>query len=179
MQRPGTQRRVSACCVRSSCGSHTACLGSVSDAEDMVQETFIRWLEDRPQRSARARSVPAPDGLHDSASTSLNRCDGHGDLHRSLGSPIPFFVEEDGEVEDVTLPLMLVLEMSLSARAGSSFCCTMCSGWDLRSEAAAIERDVVARRQLAARASAASHPRCETPLQRREAARHKAGRGVL
>lgn len=82
-------------------------LGSVSDAEDIVQEAFIRWM--RADRS----DVRKPEAFLRRTVTRL--ClDQLKSARRTreiyIGPWLPDPVVEEDEVEDVTLPLMLVLE---------------------------------------------------------------------
>ncbi len=84
-------------------------LGSVADAEDMVQEAFIRWMATDRARGPRARGLPAPHG-----DAALPRSAQVGAPHRRetyVGPWLPEpLVEEEPEDGDVTLPLMLALE---------------------------------------------------------------------
>ena len=77
-----------------------------------------------------------------------------------IGPWLPDPVVEEDEVEDVTLPLMLVLER-LSPLERAAFLLHDVFGLGFEEVAAAIERDVVACRQLAARAR--SHIRDARP----------------
>ena len=84
-------------------------LGSVADAEDVVQEAFLRWMDDRPRRGARARGLPAP--RRDPA---LPRPAEIGapparDLCRPLAARAGRRGRSEDE-DDVTLPLLLALE---------------------------------------------------------------------
>ena len=132
-------------------------LGSVSDAEDIVQETFIRWMKvDRSE-------VREPEAFLRRTVTRL--ClDQLKSARRTretyIGPWLPDPVVEEDEVEDVTLPLMLVLER-LSPLERAAFLLHDVFGLGFEEVAAAIERDVAACRQLAARAR--SHVREARP----------------
>jgi RNA polymerase sigma-70 factor (ECF subfamily) len=82
-------------------------LGSVSDAEDIVQETFIRWM--RADRSG----VREPEAFLRRTVTRLcldQLKSARQKRETYIGPWLPDPVVEEEEVEDVTLPLMLVLE---------------------------------------------------------------------
>jgi RNA polymerase sigma-70 factor (ECF subfamily) len=123
-------------------------LGSVADAEDMVQEAFIRWME--ADRSA----VREPEAFLRRTVTRL--ClDQLKSAHRRrmayVGPWLPEpVVEEEGE-EDVTLPLMLALER-LSPLERAAFLLHDVFGLGFEEVAATIQRDPAACRQLASRA---------------------------
>src|SRR6266481_7444972 len=82
-------------------------LGSVADAEDMVQEAFIRWMKtDRSE-------VREPEAFLRRAVTRLcldQLKSARRQRETYIGPWLPDPVVEEDEVEDVTLPLMLVLE---------------------------------------------------------------------
>ena len=83
-------------------------LGSVSDAEDVVQEAFIRWM------SADREAVREPEAFLRRTVTRLCLDQLKSARHRRetyIGPWLPDpLVEEAEEEEDVTLPLMLALE---------------------------------------------------------------------
>ncbi|TIV96234.1 MAG: RNA polymerase sigma factor SigJ, partial [Mesorhizobium sp.] len=82
-------------------------LGSVADAEDMVQEAFIRWM-----RADRA-DVREPEAFLRRTVTRLCLDQLKSARHQRetyVGSWLPEPVVEDDEVDDVSLPLMLALE---------------------------------------------------------------------
>lgn len=125
-------------------------LGSVSDAEDIVQEAFIRWM--RAERG----EVREPEAFLRRTVTRL--ClDQLKSARRTretyIGPWLPDPVVEEDEADDVTLPLMLVLER-LSPLERAAFLLHDVFGLGFDEVAAAIERDAVACRQLAARARA-------------------------
>lgn len=125
-------------------------LGSVSDAEDIVQETFIRWM--RTDRD----DVRVPEAFLRRTVTRL--ClDQLKSARRTretyIGPWLPDPIVDEDEVEDVTLPLMLALER-LSPLERAAFLLHDVFGLDFEEVAATIERDAVACRQLAARARA-------------------------
>jgi RNA polymerase sigma-70 factor (ECF subfamily) len=123
-------------------------LGSVSDAEDIVQETFIRWM--RADRSG----VREPEAFLRRTVTRLcldQLKSARQKRETYIGPWLPDPVVEEEEVEDVTLPLMLVLER-LSPLERAAFLLHDVFGLGFEEVAAAIERDAVACRQLAARA---------------------------
>ncbi|WP_376706516.1 sigma-70 family RNA polymerase sigma factor [Novosphingobium sp. PY1] len=132
-------------------------LGSVADAEDVVQEAFIRWL--RIDRTA----IREPEAFLRTTVTRL--CLDHlkSARHRResyIGPWLPDPVlDEEGE-EDVTLPLMLALER-LSPLERAAFLLHDVFGAAFEDVATTIGRDVAACRQLAARARA--HVREERP----------------
>jgi RNA polymerase sigma-70 factor, ECF subfamily len=141
-------------------------LGSVADAEDVVQDAFIRWL--RTERD----SVREPQAFLRRTVTRL--CLDQLKSARSrretyIGPWLPEPVLDAAEeTEDVTLPLMLALER-LSPLERAAFLLHDIFGTSFEEVAAAIGRDVAACRQLASRARShvrEARPRFEVEKQR-------------
>lgn len=125
-------------------------LGSVSDAEDIVQEAFIRWMK------ADRAEVREPEAYLRRTVTRLCLDQLKSARHQRetyVGTWLPDPVVEEEEVEDVTLPLMLVLER-LSPLERAAFLLHDVFGLGFEEVSAAIQRDPAACRQLAARARA-------------------------
>jgi RNA polymerase sigma-70 factor (ECF subfamily) len=123
-------------------------LGSVADAEDIVQEAFIRWM--RADRG----EVREPEAFLRRTVTRLcldQLKSARRQRETYIGPWLPDPVVEEDEIEDVTLPLMLVLER-LSPLERAAFLLHDVFGLGFEEVAAAIERDPAACRQLAARA---------------------------
>lgn len=123
-------------------------LGSVADAEDMVQEAFIRWMgADRTavrEPEAFLRRTVTRLCLDQLKSARLKR-------ETYVGPWLPDPVVEEEPEEDVTLPLMLALER-LSPLERAAFLLHDVFGLGFEEVAATIDRDPAACRQLAARA---------------------------
>jgi RNA polymerase sigma-70 factor (ECF subfamily) len=124
-------------------------LGSVADAEDMVQEAFIRWAK------ADRDAVREPEAFLRRTVTRLcldQLKSARRQRETYIGPWLPDpILEEDGEEEDVTLPLMLALER-LSPLERAAFLLHDVFGLEFEEVAATIRRDAAACRQLAARA---------------------------
>ena len=126
-------------------------LGSMADAEDVLQEAFIRWL--RADRDA----VLSPEAFLRKVVTRL--CLDQFDTIRRrretyVGSWLPDpTIEEPDEPDDVTLPLMLALER-LSPLERAAFLLHDVFGVSFDEVATTVERDAAAVRQLASRARA-------------------------
>lgn len=124
-------------------------LGSVADAEDAVQEAFIRWM------GADRETVREPEAFLRRTVTRLCLDQLKSARHRRetyIGPWLPDpLVEDDGEEEDVTLPLMLALER-LSPLERAAFLLHDVFGVGFEEIAATVDRDPAACRQLAARA---------------------------
>ncbi|MEO8882363.1 MAG: sigma-70 family RNA polymerase sigma factor [Devosia sp.] len=125
-------------------------LGSVADAEDVVQDAFLRWLN--TDRSA----ITVPEAFLVRITTRL--ClDVLKSAHRRRETYIgPWLPEPVVEAEadfddDVTLPLLLALER-LSPLERAAFLLHDVFGMPFEEVANAIERDLAATRQLATRA---------------------------
>jgi RNA polymerase sigma-70 factor (ECF subfamily) len=132
-------------------------LGSVADAEDVVQEAFIRWIK------ADRGEVREPEAFLRRTVTRL--ClDELKSARRAretyIGPWLPDPVVEEDEVEDVTLPLMLALER-LSPLERAAFLLHDVFDLGFEEVAAAIGRDAAACRQLAHRAR--DHVRAARP----------------
>lgn len=132
-------------------------LGSVADAEDMVQEAFIRWM------NADRSEVREPEAFLRRTVTRL--CldflkSGRNQRETYFGPWIPDPVVEEEADDDVTLPLMLALER-LSPLERAAFLLHDVFGLDFDEIARTIQRDAAACRQLAARAR--KHVREERP----------------
>ena len=140
-------------------------LGSVADAEDVVQDAFIRWL------GADRAAVREPAAFLRRTVTRL--CLDHLKSSRArretyIGPWLPEPLIEEEEEDDVTLPLMLALErLSPLERAAFLLHDVFAVGFD--EVARTIDRDPAAARQLAARARA--HVRDARPRYRLEKAR--------
>ncbi|APZ98750.1 RNA polymerase sigma factor SigJ [Sphingopyxis sp. QXT-31] len=122
-------------------------LGSVADAEDVVQDAFLRWLA--TDRSA----VREPAAFLRRTVTRLCLDQIKSARHQRetyVGPwlPDPLVEEED---DDVTLPLMLALER-LSPLERAAFLLHDVFGVEFDEVAKTIDRDPAATRQLAARA---------------------------
>lgn len=124
-------------------------LGSVADAEDVVQEAFIRWM------GADRAEVREPEAFLRRTVTRLCLDQLKSARHQRetyLGPWLPDpIVEEAHEEDNVTLPLMLALER-LSPLERAAFLLHDVFGLGFEEVAATIERDATACRQLAARA---------------------------
>lgn len=132
-------------------------LGSVADAEDVVQEAFIRWM------GADRATVREPEAFLRRTVTRLCLDQLKSARHRRetyIGPWLPEPVVEDEADEDVTLPLMLALER-LSPLERAAFLLHDVFGVGFDEIAGTIGRDPAACRQLAARARA--HVREERP----------------
>lgn len=123
-------------------------LGSVADAEDVLQDAFIRWMNsDRSE-------VREPEAYLRSTVTRLCLDELKSARHQRetyIGPWLPDPIVEDEEQEDVTLPLMLALER-LSPLERAAFLLHDVFGLEFDEVAATIERDPAACRQLASRA---------------------------
>jgi RNA polymerase sigma-70 factor (ECF subfamily) len=125
-------------------------LGSVADAEDMVQEAFIRWM------GADRAAVREPEAFLRRTVTRLCLDQLKSARHRRetyIGPWLPEPIVEEDDVEDVTLPLMLALER-LSPLERAAFLLHDVFGVDFDEVATTIGRDPAACRQLASRARA-------------------------
>lgn len=132
-------------------------LGSVADAEDMMQEAFIRWMA--TDRSA----VREPEAFLRRTVTRLCLDQLKSARRRRetyIGPWLPDPVLEEEADEDVTLPLMLALER-LSPLERAAFLLHDVFGLAFEEVAGTIGRDPTACRKLAARAR--SHVREARP----------------
>jgi RNA polymerase sigma-70 factor (ECF subfamily) len=123
-------------------------LGSVADAEDVVQEAFIRWM------GADRLGVREPEAFLRRTVTRLCLDQLKSARRRRetyVGPWLPDPVVEEDEEEDVTLPLMLALER-LSPLERAAFLLHDVFGLEFEEVAGTIGRDPAACRQLAARA---------------------------
>jgi len=133
-------------------------LGSVADAEDVVQEAFLRWLgTDRTairEPEAFLRRVVTRLCLDQLKSARVRR-------ETYIGPWLPEPVIEEKDVDDdITLPLMLALER-LSPLERAAFLLHDVFGVEFDEIATTIGRDPAACRQLASRAR--SHVRAARP----------------
>ncbi len=124
-------------------------LGSVADAEDVVQEAFIRWMETDRDR------VREPEAFLRRTVTRLcldvlksARRTREAYVGPWLPDPV---VEEEEADDDVTLPLLLALER-LSPLERAAFLLHDVFGLGFEEVAATVGRDAAACRQLASRA---------------------------
>lgn len=123
-------------------------LGSMAEAEDMVQEAWLRWS------AAERGEVRNPAAFLRRTVTRL--CLDHLRSARSrretyVGPWLPEPLIEPEPVEDVTLPLMLALER-LSPLERAAFLLHDVFGESFDAVAEALDREPAACRQLAARA---------------------------
>jgi RNA polymerase sigma-70 factor, ECF subfamily len=123
-------------------------LGSVQDAEDMVQDAFIRWMNtdrsDIREPEAFLRRTVTRLCLDQLKSARRQR-------ETYVGPWLPDPIVEEEEVEDVTLPLMLALER-LSPLERAVFLLHDVFGVGFEEIGVTIGRDPAACRQLASRA---------------------------
>ncbi|MEP6786296.1 MAG: sigma-70 family RNA polymerase sigma factor [Sphingomonadales bacterium] len=132
-------------------------LGSFADAEDVVQDAYLRWA------SADREAVRVPEAFLRRIVTRL--CLDQLKSVRArredyIGPWLPEPLVEAEEVEDVTLPLMLALER-LSPLERAAFLLHDVFGESFEDIAESLDRDVAACRQLASRAR--DHVRAEKP----------------
>jgi RNA polymerase sigma-70 factor (ECF subfamily) len=123
-------------------------LGAVADAEDVIQEAFIRWMKaDRDE-------VREPEAFLRRTVTRLcldQLKSARRQRETYVGPWLPDPVFEEEREEDVTLPLMLALER-LSPLERAAFLLHDVFGLGFEEVAATLQRDVGACRQLATRA---------------------------
>jgi RNA polymerase sigma-70 factor (ECF subfamily) len=123
-------------------------LGSVADAEDILQEAFIRWMK------AERSDVREPEAFLRRTVTRLCLDQLKSARRRRetyIGPWLPEPVIKEEEEDDVTLPLMLALER-LSPLERAAFLLHDVFGLEFDEVAATIQRDPAACRQLASRA---------------------------
>jgi len=139
-------------------------LGSIADAEDMVQDAWLRWAESDRE------AVRVPEAFLRRIVTHLclDRLKSAQSRRETYFGPwLPEPMIEAEPVEDVTLPLMLALER-LSPLERAAFLLHDVFGESFDEVAAALGRDPAACRQLASRAR--EHVRAEKPRFRVERA---------
>ncbi len=134
-------------------------LGSVADAEDVVQDAFLRWMA--TDRDA----VREPEGFLRRIVTrlcldQLKSARRRREVYPGPWLPEPVLETEPEEVDDVTLPLMMALER-LSPLERAAFILHDVFGVDFEEVAQTIGRDPAACRKLASRAR--SHVRSDRP----------------
>ncbi|WP_245312706.1 sigma-70 family RNA polymerase sigma factor, partial [Bradyrhizobium macuxiense] len=123
-------------------------LGSVADAEDMVQEAFIRWMK------AERSGVREPEAFLRRMITRLcldQLKSARRQRETYVGPWLPDPVVEEQAEDDVTLPLMLALER-LSPLERAAFLLHDVFGLGFEEVAATIQRTPATCRQLAGRA---------------------------
>ena len=131
-------------------------LGSVADAEDVVQDAWLRWLaaDKKVVRAPAAflRTIVMRLCLNELKSARRRR-----EAYIGPWLPEPIFDPEDADAaDDVTLPLMVVLER-LSPLERAAFLLHDVFGMEFESVAEAIGREATTCRKLASRARAHIH----------------------
>jgi RNA polymerase sigma-70 factor (ECF subfamily) len=134
-------------------------LGSVADAEDVVQDAFLRW------NATDRATVREPEAFLRRVVTRLcldvlKSARSKREVYVGPWLPEPVFTPDEDEVDDVTLPLMLALER-LSPLERAAFLLHDVFGLEFDEVAQSIGRDAAACRQLASRAR--DHVRAERP----------------
>lgn len=123
-------------------------LGSMADAEDVVQEAWLRWA--RSERDA--VEVPAAFLRRIVTRLCLDQIKSARVRREDYTGPwLPEPVVEDEQVDDVTLPLMLALER-LSPLERAAFLLHDVFGESFEDISRSLGRDTAACRQLASRA---------------------------
>ena len=142
-------------------------LGSVADAEDVVQDAFLRWLDvDRDavrEPAAFLRRVVTRLCLDRLKSVRRER-----ETYIGTWLPEPVVESGEGELDDVTLPLLMALER-LSPLERAAFLLHDVFGISFDEIAETIGREPTACRQLASRARThvrAARPRFHMPRER-------------
>jgi RNA polymerase sigma-70 factor (ECF subfamily) len=142
-------------------------LGSVADAEDVVQDTFLRWLDaDRDgvlEPVAYLRSVVTRLCLEQLKSARRRR-----ETYVGPWLPEPLVDADEDAIDDVTLPLMLAFER-LSPLERAAFLLHDVFGVGFEEVAETIGREPATCRQLASRARThvrAARPRFPMPKER-------------
>jgi RNA polymerase sigma-70 factor (ECF subfamily) len=132
-------------------------LGSVADAEDVLQDAWLRWADAERDAvrvpEAWLRRVVTRLCLDQLKSARVRR-------EEYFGPWLPEPVIESEEIEDVTLPLMLALDR-LSPLERAAFLLHDVFGESFEDIADSLGRDAAACRQLASRAR--QHVRSEKP----------------
>jgi len=131
-------------------------LGSVADAEDVVQDAWLRWLacdrEAVQEPAAFLRTVVTRLCLNELKSARRRR-----ETYVGPWLPEPIFDPEDEErTDDITLPLMIALER-LSPLERAAFLLHDVFGMSFDDISEAIGREPAACRKLASRARAHVH----------------------
>ncbi|MEH3145698.1 MAG: sigma-70 family RNA polymerase sigma factor [Methylobacterium frigidaeris] len=126
-------------------------LGSVADAEDVVQDAYCRWLAADPlsvrEPAAFLHVIVTRLCLNQLKSARRRR-----ETYIGPWLPEPIFEPEDADpADDITLPLMIALER-LSPLERAAFLLHDVFGMDFPEVAQAIDRTPAACRQLASRA---------------------------
>lgn len=134
-------------------------LGSLTDAEDVVQDAFLRWL------GADHAAVREPEAFLRQVVTrlcldQLKSARRRHETYVGPWLPEPVFDATDEDPDEITLPLMLALER-LSPLERAAFLLHDVFGVGFEEIAESIGRDPVACRQLASRARA--HVRADRP----------------
>jgi RNA polymerase sigma-70 factor (ECF subfamily) len=142
-------------------------LGSMTDAEDVIQEAFVRWLnKDRAavrEPEAFLRRVVTRLCLDVLKSARRQR-----ETYIGPWLPEPIFEAAQDEIDDVTLPLLMALDR-LSPLERAAFLLHDVFGVGYEEIAETINREPAACRQLASRARVhlrAARPRFVTPKER-------------
>jgi RNA polymerase sigma-70 factor (ECF subfamily) len=142
-------------------------LGSRADAEDVVQDAFLRWLDaDRAavrEPQAFLRRIVTRLCLDQLKSARRRR-----EVYPGPWLPEPIVQGDEDEIDDVTLPLLMALER-LSPLERAAFLLHDVFGIGFDEIAATLGREAAACRQLATRARAhvrATRPRFDVPRQR-------------
>ena len=142
-------------------------LGSVADAEDVVQDAFLRWLDaDRDairEPEAYLRRIVTRLCLDLLKSARRRR-----ETYIGPWLPEPVVEAEEDAIDDVTLPLMMALER-LSPLERAAFLLHDVFGAGFEEVAETIGREPATCRQLASRARAhvrAARPRFPMPKER-------------
>jgi RNA polymerase sigma-70 factor, ECF subfamily len=123
-------------------------LGSVADAEDIVQEAYLRWMKVNGSEVREPEAFLRRTVMH-LCLDQLKSARHQRETYIGPWLPDPLVDEEDGE--DVTLPLMLALER-LSPLERAAFLLHDVFGVGFDEVAETIQRDPASCRQLAARA---------------------------
>jgi RNA polymerase sigma-70 factor, ECF subfamily len=129
-------------------------LGSVADAEDYVQEAFLRWM------STKHDEVRDPQAFLRRIVTRLKSARLRRETYIGPWLPEPVVESAAEEIDDITLPLMIALER-LSPLERAAFLLHDVFGVSFDEIGEAIDREPPACRQLAARAR--THIRAARP----------------